>query len=323
MAATMSTTVQPRLVTREITPQGPFDLAASARFLAGFTPAARADAAEEEGVLRLAFPVEGGWWHAGALVRQRAPGTVEVSVEVPPEVAAAESPPTAQTVASAAAAETVAEAVIGQVRRILSLDVDGTGFAAIGRADPVVAGAQARGPGLRPVLFSSPYEAACWTIIGNRLSMAQAARIKQRIAERHGTAVEVAGSTLFSFPGPDELMAIEQPLGLSAVKVDRLHAVARAAREGLLTAESLRSPEPAEAMERLRRLPGIGPFSAQLILVRGAGHPDVFPRDEPRLHEKMREHYGLSSPAVEDLERIADGWRPYRSWVAFLLRSQQ
>jgi hypothetical protein len=89
MAAPMSTIVQPQLVRREITPQGPFDLAASARFVAGFTPAARPDAAAEEGVLRLAFPVEGSWWHAGALVRQRAPGTVEVSVEVPPEVAAA------------------------------------------------------------------------------------------------------------------------------------------------------------------------------------------------------------------------------------------
>ena len=47
-----------------------------------------------------------------------------------------------------------------QVTRILSLDVDGTGFPEVGRRDPVVGGLQARWPGLRPVGFYSPYEAA-------------------------------------------------------------------------------------------------------------------------------------------------------------------
>jgi DNA-3-methyladenine glycosylase II len=52
------------------------------------------------------------------------------------------------------------EAVRDQVARILSLDVDGSGFPAVGRRDPVVGGLQARWPGLRPVGFFSPYEAA-------------------------------------------------------------------------------------------------------------------------------------------------------------------
>ncbi len=42
--------------TTTIRPQGPFDLAASTRFLEGFTPTARPDAAAEPGVPRLAFP---------------------------------------------------------------------------------------------------------------------------------------------------------------------------------------------------------------------------------------------------------------------------
>ncbi|GAA1988257.1 hypothetical protein [Amycolatopsis minnesotensis] len=43
---------------------------------------------------------------------------------------------------------------------------------------------------------------------------------------------------------------------------------------------------------------GIGPFSAQLILVRGAGHPDVFPRDERRLADEMRHRYGVPAATV-------------------------
>lgn len=284
----------------ELRAQGPFDLVASARFLEGFTPAARPDAASEPGALRLAFPVEGDWRHAGVLARQREPGGVEISV---------------------VAEEELMEAVTRQVRRILSLDVDGGRFSAIGARDPVVGELQARYGGLRPVLFHSPYEAACWTIIGNRIRMTQAARIKQRIAERHGEMIEVDGRSLASFPAPDVLRQIEQPLGLPEVKVERLRAIARAAQAGLLDADSLRVLEPEEALAKLQRLPGIGPFSAQLILVRGAGHPDVFPEKETRLHDEMRARYGVPDATVADLAAIAEGWRPYRSWVALLLRS--
>ncbi|WP_308431743.1 DNA-3-methyladenine glycosylase family protein [Amycolatopsis acidiphila] len=222
----------------ELRAEGPFDLTASGRFLEWFTPGARPDAAGEPGLLRLAFPVEGSWEHAGVLIRQRAPGRVEVSVAVGEEVAAA---------------------AVRQVRRILSLDVDGSGFSAIGQADPVVGELQARYPGLRQVLFHSPYEAACWTIITNRIRMPQAARIKQRIAERYGELVEVDGRQLASFPAPEALQAIEQPLGLPEVKIERLRAIARAAQEGVLDAESLRALEPDEALRQLQRLPGIRP----------------------------------------------------------------
>ena len=286
----------------ELRADGPFELAASARFLEGFTPAARADAAREPGALRLAFPVEGSWQHAGVLIRQRAPGAVAISVE---------------------AGEDVAEQAVRQVRRILSLDLPGEGFAAVGQADPVVGRLQARYPGLRPVLFHSPYEAACWAVIAARLRMVQAASIKQRIAQRYGEPVEVAGQQLASFPSPQALLSIDEPLGLPEIKGERLRSVARAASDGLLDAEELRALDPEEALRRLQRLPGIGPFSAELILIRGAGHPDLFPANETRLHEEMRELYELPDATPAELRALAERWKPYRSWVALLLRTHR
>jgi DNA-3-methyladenine glycosylase II len=44
-----------------------------------------------------------------------------------------------------------------QIARILSVDVDVTGWLAAGQADPVLGRLQAEYPGLRPVLFHSPY----------------------------------------------------------------------------------------------------------------------------------------------------------------------
>jgi DNA-3-methyladenine glycosylase II len=202
----------------------------------------------------------------------------------------------------------------GEVARILSLDVDGAGFAKLGEVDPVLGDLQRRRPGLRPVCFWSPWEAACWAVIVQRSSMLIASRLKQRIAERYGARVTVDGHTHAAFPPPVTLLEADG-LGLPAQKEEWVRGLARAALDGLLTAEHLRSLAPEEALAELRELPGVGPFSAGLILIRGAGAPDAFPGDEPRLFAILREAYGLP----EDAPPAA--YRPYRSWASFLFRA--
>ncbi|WP_432431026.1 DNA-3-methyladenine glycosylase family protein [Streptomyces hygroscopicus] len=216
-------------------------------------------------------------------------------------------------------------AVRAQLARILSLDVDGSGFPGLAAADPVVAGLMADYPGLRPVCFHSPYEAAAWAVIGHRVRMTQAAAVKARLAERYGRRVQIAGRTLYAFPTPPVLRTVTRAPGLTEVKIERLHALAEAADDGLLDAARLRAMPVDDALAALRALPGIGPFSAELILIRGAGHPDVFPRHEPRLRAAMANAYGLGATDSRDPRRlagIADRWKPYRSWVALLLRAR-
>lgn len=283
----------------DLTYRGPFDLTASTRFLEGFAPAARPDAGAVAGELRLAFPSAPSWRPVGVHVRQSAPdGPVRARVFGDP----ADVDP-----------------ALTHTRRILSLDVDGTGFAEVAARDPVVARLRERYPGLRPVAFHSPYEAACWAIIGHRISIVQAAAIKHRLAERLGRTVDVGGVELATFPAPGALPE-RVPL-VSELKSDRLHAVAAAALDGVLGAATLRASP--RALSRLRELPGIGPFSAELILLRGAAEPDGFPTAESRLHEEMTRAYDLDAPTPARLAEIAERWRPYRTWVALLLRTRR
>ncbi|MET0234851.1 MAG: DNA-3-methyladenine glycosylase 2 family protein [Kibdelosporangium sp.] len=289
---------------------GSFDLAASARFLEGFTPAGRQAFVDKGGgVLRLAFPAAPSWQPVGAVVRQDVPdGPVQVRLNAQPaDVAAA----------------------VGHVRRILSLDVDGSGFPALAERDPVIRELQAGFPGLRPVLFQSPYEAACWSILSQRVRMTQAAALKDQIARRVGGKVavpagqsELSGIQLDTFPAPRRLLELDQIPLVTDVKSSRLRGVAEVALEGALDAEYLRSMPAAEALHELAKLPGIGPFSAELILLRGAGHPDVFATSEPRLHRAVSAAYRLSSPSVADLERVASEWKPYRTWVSVMFRAR-
>jgi DNA-3-methyladenine glycosylase II len=290
----MTTISRPRA---DIEVQGEFDLAAAARFLTGFAPAGQPDS--EPGALRVAFALDGEWTPVGAVLRQRSPGEVTVEVHGPPEHT---------------------DAVAAQVRRMCSLDVDGTAFPEAGARDPVVSLLQGLHPGLRPVLFASPYEAACWAVLSHRIWMTQAVRLRRRLTERYGTEVDVGGSMLRAFPAPAVLAKMEYQPGLPGPKIPRLRAIAEAAADGMLDAAALRAMPAEEALKQLQLLPGIGRFSAELILIRGAGHPDVFPRSETRLHEIMRDAYHLPGGGVAELAEIAEAWAPFRSWVSFLFR---
>jgi DNA-3-methyladenine glycosylase II len=285
-------------------PRGPFSLASSVRFLEGFTPAGYSGPADA--VLELAFPVEGSWETAGVRVRQDG------------------SQVTATVVSPSRPGPGLMTAVRTQVERILSLDVDGSGFPAVGARDPVVAGLQRRYPGLRPVGFWSPYEAAAWTIIGHRIRMSQAAAIKARMAEQLGEPVTFGDRVVHAFPSPARLAGMDSFPGLAGRKPEWLRSVARAALDGQLDTARLRGLPRETALKDLKTLPGIGDFSSGLILLRGAGDPDAVAYHEPRLALAVREAYGLPGPATAaQLTEISEAWRPYRTWVTLLLRIQQ
>ena len=125
-----------------------------------------------------------------------------------------------------------------QLARILSLDVDGTRFAAIGERDPVIGRLQSRHPGLSrfaPLALRGRRRA----LIGLRVRIAQAGWLKQRMAAELGHEVDIHGDRQFAFPSPARLHRLERVRGLTARKAGYLRALAQAAREGVLDAGAL------------------------------------------------------------------------------------
>jgi DNA-3-methyladenine glycosylase II len=280
--------------------KGNFSLAAAQEFLGGFTPAS-GSFADDSTRLTMAFPVD-GWvgsaaaavWQDGELIRGEA-------VTSSPAVSI--------------------EAVRDQVARTLSLDHDGSGWDEVGRRDPVMGRLQAEFGHLRPVCFYSPYEAAVQAVIGQRISMRQAARIKVGIAETRGLAFSIGGQSLPAFALPQALVDLSEAPGLNPEKVIRLHGVAEAALDGRLDAARLRSMPFEEALTSLRSIRGIGEWSAQHVLLRGAGVADAVPLADPRTRQAIRTAYELSGePDDGELIAIADAWRPFRMWGFVLVR---
>jgi DNA-3-methyladenine glycosylase II len=286
------------MTTFEIIPQGPFSLREAAMF--GFGQRLEP---EWDGVIRLAFCVDGGYQHqVGIEVRQDegAAGTVRCKVD-------GDGDP---------------DRVRGQVARVLSLDHDGNAFVRISDRDPVIARLLEAAPGLRPPLFYSPYEAAAWAVLSTRWSARQAGAVRRRLSEQFGAVFELADKGVAALPTPEQLLAVGSFPGIPEVKMARLHSVARSALSGDLDAASLRAMDPADAMAHLRTIDGIGPFYSALIVIRATGVTDVLPSQEPKAVDLVRQLYGLASiPTEAELERLAEPWRPFRTWATVLIRA--
>lgn len=254
-------------------------------------------------VLDLVFPLEGLWETLGVRIGQADTG-VFANIVNPGKVAT--------------------EIVRDRLEHMLALDVEGEGFNDLARVDKVIAMLREARRGVRPVLFPSPYEAAARAIIGHRLNVRQAATLHARIATHHGVGITIAGRTLYGFPSPARLAELPQVAGLAIRKVEQLRALGTAAIDGWLDTPRLQAMPRDAAMAHLQQLGGIGPFSAELILLRGVGNPDELPLTELRLHRAMADAYHLGcDPDLSTLHRIAETWRPYRSWVGLLLRNRR
>ncbi len=215
-----------------------------------------------------------------------------------------------------------AERVERHAARVLSLDVDASGLEEVGERDPVVGRLLAEAGGRRPVCFGTPFEAAVWAVLSQRVSMVQAGRVKDALAASLGTRMEIGGEEVIAFPGPGALASLESFEGVWDSKLERIRALAGAALAGDLDPAFLRGLELEEALTHLESLPGIGPFGAMLILARGAGHPDVPPPTLRRFRAAVASAYGLEdAPDEAKIAELSEAWRPYRAWVTWLLRS--
>ncbi len=276
--------------------RGDFDLADYAAYLAR-TPARCGIASGTVPVtVALAFSVERTWRYATALVSRRAPGHVSVEVD---------------------AAVEDAQPVARQACRILSLDVDGSGFPMVVAGDPVLARRVRAGPGLRPALFCSPYEAACWAVVCHRLRLTQTDALVRRIAERRGRTLRVGGREVVCFPAPRD-----HAWARLLVRAVRREAASAGGRRRSGPCGRTRCESAAGAARRRGSGAGAGALRYRAVLRRtrggrGAGQPDLFPEAESHLVAALRRYYDTDDAGVL---AAAERWRPYRGWASFFFR---
>ncbi len=150
----------------------------------------------------------------------------------------------------------------------------------------------------------------------------QMAEVRRGLSEKHGRVFELAGQQVAALPTPRQLLATDEHPGIQPDKLALMHGVARAALDGVLDADRLQTLGPSVATAEVQRIKGIGPFYASLIIIRATGFRDVLPADEPLAPDLITRLYHLDKPCEPaDFERIAEAWRPCRTWATVLVRA--
>jgi DNA-3-methyladenine glycosylase II len=74
-------------------------------------------------------------------------------------------------------------------------------------------------------------------------------------------------------------------------------------------------------MTFLRHIKGLGPMYSMLVYLRSVGVTDALAVGEPRIAAYLRHYHGLAdTPDAATMTRLAEPWRPFRTWVGVLFR---
>jgi DNA-3-methyladenine glycosylase II len=215
--------------------------------------------------------------------------------------------------------------LITWIREWFDLERDLAPFYQMAARNPVLGEMTQRCYGLRLMGIPDLFEALCWAIVGQQVNLTFAYKLKQRLTETYGDAMEHEGVTYRHFPRPEQV-ANADPEELGALQLTRMKTraileVAGRMSRGELTREGLMSLGSFEAAEReLLRIKGIGPWTVQYASMRCLRDPRAFPTGDVGLQNAVKERLGLSrKPNVQELQELFREWAGWEAYATFYL----
>ncbi len=165
-------------------------------------------------------------------------------------------------------------AAVARVRRLLDLDADPVAVDDVLSAQPALAALVARRPGLRSPGTADGFEMAVRAIVGQQVSVAGARTVLGRLVAEHGQPA-FDGADWRLFPQPAVLAELDPAtLPMPRSRGRSLVTLAAAMADGSLVLDA--GSERAGTRAALLALPGIGPWTADYLLMRAVGDPDVY-----------------------------------------------
>jgi AraC family transcriptional regulator of adaptative response / DNA-3-methyladenine glycosylase II len=207
-------------------------------------------------------------------------------------------------------------AAISRCRHLLNLDADPVAVDAVLGQDPLLGPLVASAPGLRMPGSVDGFELAVRAVIGQQVSVAAARTVAARL-------IRVAGRPLrnptlpvtHAFPEPEALADLAQrrpeAFPMPAARRRTIAALARAIAQGELVLDP--GADPQEVRAGLLELPGIGPWTAGYVAMRGLGDPDAFLAGDLGVRHALAA-LGAASDA-RGAAALAERWRPWRAYA--------
>jgi DNA-3-methyladenine glycosylase II len=210
----------------------------------------------------------------------------------------------------------VKQAAVTRIAFYLSLDDDLTPFYAIGKKDPDFAPIIDRLYGMHHVKFLTLAEIACWSILTQHTAIPVARKMKDALVEAYGGSIIVDGQTYHAFPDFDQLGKLSEDdfAAITGEKRAR-YLVGLVGALAKVDENWLRTIPYAEAEAWLRRIPGIGAWSAGFILLRGLGRMECMLLDLKPFLRIVPKIYGPGTSMAEIGQRYG---RYFGYWGVYM-----
>jgi DNA-3-methyladenine glycosylase II len=282
----------------------PYNLQATVRLLQR-RPTNRVDRWQGDGYWR-AMPTG----HGPRLVHLQDHGTIQ-QPDLRLRILGGETPP-----------ETAQE-LVATLRQMLGLDAPPPPASALAAREPRLAPVLETLTGFRTPCFPTLFETFASVLPFQQLSLDAGTAIVGRLVERFGVQIVLDDQPWYCFPAPGSVAQADpvtlRETGLSQGKVKALQRLARMTADGALTGEHLRSLPTPEAIAALRALPGIGPWSANLILLRGFRRLEVFPEGDVGAARNLTALLQAPAPlTAADASAFAARFGDQRGYLYFL-----
>ncbi|HEU4619387.1 MAG TPA: AlkA N-terminal domain-containing protein [Gammaproteobacteria bacterium] len=205
------------------------------------------------------------------------------------------------------------------VRATLGLDFDPVRLERFGELEDPLRSTAAALRGLRPPRFPSLFETFANVVPFQQVSLDAGAAIVGRLVARFGRSLDTGGRRFPLFPTATAIAGARldalRGCGLSARKAETLRGLARGVASGEIDEAALARMPSSAALETLTALPGIGPWSAALVLLRGLGRLDVFPPGDVGASKALRRLLRLGPH--EEVEHAVERFGPDRGYLYF------
>lgn len=202
---------------------------------------------------------------------------------------------------------------IARCRRLLDLDADPEAAIDVLSTDPTLAAVVTKAPGQRIPRTVDEQELAMRVVIGQQVSTKAARTHARRLVDAYGSPMHDAnGSLTHVFPTATRLADIDaRTLAFPASRQRTFMTLARALAEGDVVLDA--GCDWNVAREQLLAIRGIGPWTAEVIAMRGLGDPDAFPASDLGVLIAAKQS-GLPADAKALIEH-SSRWRPWRAYA--------
>jgi DNA-3-methyladenine glycosylase II len=218
--------------------------------------------------------------------------------------------------------------VIAALERLLGLRVDLGQFYRFAQRSRILTPLVSQFCGAKPPRFLTAFEALVNAIACQQVSLTVGILLLNRLAETYGPPLVLADGIFHAFPRPEDLANLDvkdlRRLGFSRQKASYVIELAQSISRRHLNLAEIEALDDKAAVARLRRLKGVGRWSAEYCLLRGLGRTHIFPGDDVGARNNLQRWLGLSNRLDYDGAHAAlAGWKGYGGLVYFhlLLRS--